>query len=362
MNDMRLKAPERLGQEQGLALLDAYTKARKNGSARSLVLDLGATLEIDALGGACIVRLSELALRDNTSFSCVGASGAVEEFLNLIRPAIESQPPAPKAPEGSMERLGGSVIAFFAELRDFFELVVDAIYWTLVAPLTGKGLRWKNLIDELYEMGVRAVAIVCLMNFLLGLIIAMLMAKQAESYGIQLFVADIMMIGFARELAAIMTAVVVSARTGAAIAAEISTMVVQEEVDALRGMGINVAEFLVAPKLLALLLALPCLVTLGMYAGIGGGAVWGVWVLNFKFDIWMTQTLNAAYLSDIFQGMAKTLVFAVFIVLIGCHNGFRVRGGSRGVGLMTTRSVVMDIFMLITVDIVFATLFYYVFP
>jgi phospholipid/cholesterol/gamma-HCH transport system permease protein len=208
-------------------------------------------------------------------------------------------------------------------------------------------------------MGVRAVGIVCLMNFLLGLIIAMLLAKQAESYGIQLFVADVIMIGFARELAAIMTAVVVSARTGAAIAAEISTMKVQEEIDALRGMGVNVAQYLVAPKLLALLTTLPCLVSLGIISGLAGGAVWGIFVLGFQPGMWYQQTLNAAFMSDIVQGMTKTLVFAVGIVLIGCHNGFRVRGGSRGVGLMTTRSVVMDIFMLICVDIVFAVVFYY---
>lgn len=359
MSGIRLTVPERLGQSEGLKLLEEYG-ASKNGEA--VVLDLSGTRDMDALGGACVVKLSEMASLRKASLSFEGAEGTVQEFLALIRPAIESQPTPPPKGDSFFTRVGDSTLSFFKELGQFFELVIDAIYWTLVAPLTGRGIRWKNLLDELYEMGVRAVAIVCLMNFLLGLIIAMLMAKQAESYGIQLFVADIMMIGFARELAAIMTAVVVSARTGAAIAAEISTMVVQEEVDALKGMGLNVAEFLVAPKLLALLITLPCLVTLGMYAGIGGGAVWGVWVLGFQFDIWMTQTLNAAYMSDIFQGMAKTFVFAIFIVLIGCHNGFRVRGGSRGVGLMTTRSVVMDIFMLITVDIVFATLFYYVFP
>ena len=361
MSEIRLTAPAHLDHDEGLKLVQQMGNGTVS-KGDAVVLDFSATENMDALGGACVVRMSELAALRGAAFDFTGASGNVEEFLKMVRPSLTAPTEAPKLNESFTEKLGGTVIAFSKELGEFFELCVDAIYWTLIAPLTGKGIRWKNLVDELYEMGVRAVAIVCLMNFLLGLIIAMLMAKQAESYGIQLFVADIMMIGFARELAAIMTAIVVSARTGAAIAAEISTMVVQEEVDALRGMGLNVSEFLVAPKLLALLLTLPCLVTLGTYAGIGGGAVWGVFVLGFQPEIWFNQTLNAAYLSDVFQGMSKTFVFAVFIVLIGCHNGFRVRGGSRGVGLMTTRAVVMDIFMLITVDIVFATLFYYVFP
>jgi len=360
LSDILLKAPEKLTQAEGLELLREAAKQKLRGEDR-IVVDLGGTTVIDSLGGASLVKLSEWARTKGAGFQIDGASGQTADYIDIIRPTLDSEAPALPRSEGAVEKLGGSGISAFHELGEFFGLINDAVYWTLVAPLSGRGIRWNNFVDELYEMGYRAVGIVVLMNFLLGLIIAMLLAKQAEAYGIQLFVADIMMIGFARELAAIMTAVVVSARTGAAIAAEISTMKVQEEVDALRGMGLNVVEFLVAPKLLAMLIVLPCLVMLGMYAGIGGGMLWGVYVLGFQPDIWLNQTLNSAYASDMLQGMSKTLVFAVFIVLIGCHNGFRVTGGSRGVGLMTTRSVVMDIFMLITVDIVFAALFYYVF-
>jgi len=153
---------------------------------------------------------------------------------------------------------------------------------------------------------------------------------------------------------------VVSARTGAAIAAEIATMKVQEEIDALRGMGLNVTQFLVSPKLLAMIVVLPCLVALGVVFGVLGGAVWGIFVLDFQPAVWFNQTWSRADLSDFVQGGLKTLVFAVMIVLVGCHNGFRVTGGSRGVGLMTTRAVVMDIFFMIVIDILFATLFYYV--
>jgi len=187
----------------------------------------------------------------------------------------------------------------------------------------------------------------------------MLSAKQVEAFGMQIYVANLIMIGFARELAAVTTAVVVSARTGAAIAAELATMKVQEEIDALRGMGINVVQYLVTPKVLALVVVLPCLVTLGLISGIAGGALWGIVVLGFRPSIWYQQTLGAAFMEDIIQGMLKTIFFAIAIALIGCHNGLRVKGGSRGVGLMTTRAVVMDIFTLISIDIVFAAIFYY---
>ncbi|NJL72378.1 MAG: ABC transporter permease [Candidatus Competibacteraceae bacterium] len=149
-------------------------------------------------------------------------------------------------------------------------------------------------------------------------------------------------------------------RTGAAITAELATMKVQEEIDALRGMGLNVTQFLVAPKLLALIIVMPCLVVLGLFSGIFGGFLWGVLVLKFPPVVWINQTIAAAHAPELFEGLFKSLFFAIGIALIGCHNGLRVKGGSRGVGLMTTRSVVMDIFMIICVDMTFATMFYYV--
>jgi phospholipid/cholesterol/gamma-HCH transport system permease protein len=359
MKSGAIACPAALDQQGGAELM----RQVREGSARkgeAVILDFSRTESMDSLGGAWLLRLADLLRERGATLEICGATGHVKDYLDLLGPSMQSAAQAPRKPMGTLEKLGDTTIRAWKEFREFMDLVVDALYWTLMAPFEGRGFRWGLLLDEIYEMGNRAVVIVCLMNFLLGLIIAMLMAKQAEKYGFQIFVADLVVIGFARELAAIMTAVVVSARTGAAIAAELATMKVQEEIDALRGMGLNVAQFLVAPKVLALLIVLPCLTVLGMVAGLAGGALWGIFVLGFQSSVWFDETLNAAYMSDLYQGMSKTVVFAIFIVLIGCHNGLRVSGGSRGVGLMTTRAVVMDIFMLISVDIVFATLFYYV--
>ncbi len=359
MAEARFTAPARLDAKTGETLYgEVRGKRLKRGDVATV--DLSQTGHVDPKGAAWLLAASDLLRKRRAELRLEGASD--DGYLNLIRPAFEIEPPAPPRRTGAVEQIGGATLSAFGEVKEIGALCVDALFWTVLAPFEGKGFRWENFFDEIYEMGVRAIGIVCLMNFLLGLIIAMLMAKQAELYGMQLFVADLVMIGFSRELAAIMTAVVVSARTGAAIAAELATMKVQEEIDALRGMGVNVVQYLVSPKLLALLIVLPCLVALGMISGIAGGALWGLVVLNFTSEIWITQTINAAYFSDFVQGMSKTIIFAIFIVLIGCHNGLRVRGGSRGVGLMTTRAVVMDIFMLICVDIVFAAVFYYLLP
>ena len=177
------------------------------------------------------------------------------------------------------------------EVTDRFHIPKKAleyldVYWTFIGPLEGRGLRWGLVAEELYEMGVRAIWINSIMNALLGLIVAMLSAAQLRTVGLDIYVADLTVIAFARELAAVMTAVVVSARTGAAIAAELATMKVQEEIDALRGMGLKVPQFLVAPKVLALLVAMPCLTVIAMYMGVLGGAGWGLGVRGFSGAVW----------------------------------------------------------------------------
>ena len=359
MREVRLQCPPTLDQDTGHQLLEGMLQ-EPIGEGQTLVLDFSRTTHLDSLGTAWLIKVSDQARSQGAEVRIDHADAKVADFLAMVRPGLETRPAPPKAEPGFLESTGDTLLRAGTEFLEFGALLVDAIYWTILAPFEGRGFRWSLFIDEMHEMGVRAVKIVCLMNFLLGLIIAMLMAKQAESYGIQIFVADVIIIGFARELAAIMTATVISARTGAAIAAEIATMKVQEEIDALRGMGLNVTQFLVTPKLLAMLVVLPCLVALGVIAGVLGGAVWGIFVLGFQPGVWFNQTLGAADLSDFVQGGLKTLIFAIMIVLVGCHNGFRVTGGSRGVGLMTTRAVVMDIFFMIVIDIHFAALFYYV--
>ncbi len=359
MTEQRLSCPERLDRETGARLYETALRDWRKGTT-VLLLDMSAARDMDSLGGAWLLKIAELARRKHAVLECSGQQGETAEFMSMLSPALHTAAPKPKRGPGMFNAAIDTLVNVATETGQFVNLCVDALYWTLIAPLEGRGFRFDAFMDEAHEMGVRAVRIVCLMNFLLGLIIAMLSAKQVESFGIQLYVANLIVIAFARELAAIMTAVVVSARTGAAIAAELATMQVQEEIDALRGMGLNVAQYLVAPKLLAMVVVLPCLVVLGMVSGILGGALWGIVVLGFRPSIWYAQTLGAAAMDDIMQGMLKTLFFAVAIALIGCHNGLRVKGGSRGVGLMTTRAVVMDIFSLICIDIVFAVIFYYV--
>lgn len=359
MSGLRLECPPVLDQDSGRALNDAVRQGEL-GRGGDLTLDFAATERMDSRGGAWLVEIADFVRRRQGELRFEGQRGEVAEFINLIEPGLQASSAGVRVRERFVERIGTVALDNLAEARDFWNLFVDAIYWALIGPVEGRKFRWNLFLDEVFEMGVRGTRINFLMNFLLGLIIAMMSAAQLRRYGVDIYVADLIMIGFARELAVLMTAVVVSARTGAAIAAELATMKVQEEIDALRGMGLNVAQFLVAPKILALLLVMPCLTAMGLVAGIAGGSVWGTLVLDYRLDMWLAETQAAAEYSDLLQGFLKALVFAVMIVLVGCHNGLRVKGGSRGVGLMTTRAVVMDIFFIVVIDMIFALVFYYV--
>lgn len=359
MSTDRIACPSGLNQETGRGLFHEVRNRRLR-EGQEIVLDFAATEKMDSQGGAWLIEIADWVRRRRAAFRCEGQRGQVADFLELIGPCLSTGPVKRPRRPGALEHLGDTAYRVKEEMRDFVNLLIDAVYWTILGPLTGRGFRWGLFMDELYQMGVRAVRINVLMNFLLGLTIAMLSDAQLRNFGVSIWVADLIMIGFARELAAVMTAVVVSARTGAAITAEIATMQVQEEIDALRGMGLKVPQFLVAPKLLALIIVLPCLTAMGMLAGIGGGAAWGVLVLDFRIDAWLSETLYAARMGDIIQGMVKSFFFAIVIALVGCHNGLRVRGGSRGVGLMTTRAVVMDAFSVVVIDMAFAAFFYFV--
>ena len=354
----RIECPPDLNLDTGRAMFDNQSITAIHAGDECLI-DLTQTLKMDPHGGAWLIRMAEAVRRKKGTIRWEGETGQVAELMTLIEPGLIDEPIPPAREPGFVEHMGGVTIDVIREGREMMSLLVDTVYWTFLAPFEGRGFRWAHFYDEVHDMGARAVRITFLMNFLLGLTIAMLSAAQLRTFGLSIFVAQLIVIGFARELAAIMTAVVVSARTGAAITAEMATMVVQEEVDALRGMGLNVTQFLIAPKLLALLVVLPCLTAIGMLAGTLGGLCWGVWVLGFRPEIWINESIAAARWEDISQGLLKSLFFAITIVLIGSHNGLRVTGGSRGVGQMTTRAVVMDIFMIIVIDMVFATFFYF---
>lgn len=258
---------------------------------------------------------------------------------------------------GSIGRTTLNVI--FAVLR-VCVLMTETFYWIVVAPLRGKGLRVRSTIEHFVEFGVHSLPIVGLICFLIGAITAMQASYQLARYGATIFIANLVGVGAMRELAPLMTAILITGRSGSAITAEIGTMKVAEEIDALEVMGLRPAKFLVAPKFLAMLLAVPCVTVLAMFIMIAGGFFLSTLVLRLDPVLYLEQTAGALVMKDLVTGLVKSVFFAVTICWVGVYRGFQVEGGAEGVGKQTTSSVVTSIFMIIIVDLIFTVLFYFV--
>jgi len=237
-------------------------------------------------------------------------------------------------------------------------LLIRAAARLASAPFAAKGFRWPATFRQMVRIGVESLPIVFLIAGSVGMIVALQAATQLRRVGATIYVADLVGVSLTRELGPLMTAIIIAGRSGSAIAAELGTMKVSEEVDALTAMGLDPVEFLALPRILAMAVMLPCLTILADVIGILGGVV-VAWVsLGIPVGTYLEQTLRALLLKDIFSGLIKSGVFAVIIAGVGCYQGFRVEGGAEGVGRRTTASVVASIFLIIAADLVFTLIFY----
>ena len=239
-------------------------------------------------------------------------------------------------------------------------LMVDTMIWLVVAPLRGKGFRLRSAIEHFVEFGVRSLPIVGMICFLVGVIIALQSSYTLDKWGANRFIATLVAVSALREMAPLMTAVLITGRSGSAITAEIGTMKVGEEIDALDVMGINPIKYLVAPKFVAMVLAVPCVTVIGMFIMIFGGYAASVFVVGVDSWIYVDMTVQAVAEKDLFMGLTKSLFFGIAICWVGVYRGLQVEGGAEGVGRQTTSSVVTSIFLIIMIDLVFTVLFYFV--
>jgi len=260
---------------------------------------------------------------------------------------------------GFVSYVGRGTIGSYRYAVGLYEMSAKAAYWTFVAPFRGHALKWQSAIHQMVIAGFDALPIVSLISIFIGLVLALQGAHELQKLGGASYVPALVGISVTRELGPLITAIVVAGRSGSAFAAEIGTMKVSEELDALEVMGLNSVRFLVVPKYLALLLMMPCLTILSDLAGILGGGIFAIGQLGQTFPTFVFATRDALEMSDISTGLIKSLVFGFIITKVGCFEGFSVRGGAEGVGKATTSSVVVSIFLIIFADVLFTALFYY---
>lgn len=254
---------------------------------------------------------------------------------------------------------GFSLVVFFVHLSRMFKITGQALGWIASSPFNkNRKIRWRLTIAQIVRIGVDSVPIVGVITFSTGLIIAMQAAYQLEQFGALIYVADLVGVTMCRELGPLITAIVVTGRSGSAIAAELGTMKVGEEIDALQTMALNPIGFLIVPRLLAMMIVVPCLTVLADLLGIAGGFVLAVTNLKLAFIAYYNQTAAALFAKDFITGLIKSFFFAIIIAQVGVYQGLTVRGGAEGVGKSTTTSVVTSIFLIIFADLIFTMLFF----
>jgi phospholipid/cholesterol/gamma-HCH transport system permease protein len=260
------------------------------------------------------------------------------------------------------QAIGGATIDGLAYVGNLARLTGGAARALLLDPFRGRKVRWSRSIHQAMAVGIEAIPVVSLISFFVGLILALQAAYELRRLGALHLVAGTVALSVTRELGPLMTAVVVIGRSGSAFAAEIGTMKVNEEIDALETMALEPLHFLVAPKLAAMLIMLPCLTTWSDFMGVVGGGVFGVLSAGFSWRTYFQATIDAMVSRDIFIGLVKSAMFAIVITAVGCQEGFSTGLGSEEIGKSTTAAVVKSIFLVIVMDLVFTSIFYLTAP
>ncbi len=342
-----------------------YAQIDQTLPSAALPLDLSGVTELDSAGVALILELIE---KTGTSIDADRLFGLDEPLRNMFLALLPSDPEEPEPsplsstipmPVRWLERVGSKAEASFAALLDGLILTSNIFYFSGCALLRRGRSRKGTFTTVSVSMGVDALPVVSLIAFLIGLVMALQAAAQLRRFGASIYVADLIGISMTREMGALMTAIVLAGRSGSAIAAEVATMVVTEETDALRSLGLDPTRFVVVPRFLALTLVTPLLALVATAVGIFGGFVAAIGYLDLAPQAFLVELVAAVEPIDVGTSMGKSVVFAWVIAILGSYQGFRVRGGAEGVGRATTAAVVSSIFAVIVVDAVAGMLLYF---
>ena len=329
----------------------------------------GARIEAMDTAGAWV--LQTLLLRLHGKSTAVTLRGLRPQFAQLLevvaqhmdgqasQPADAASQPADAAsqPLTALERIGHSTKNALEQALALLTFVGESagVFATCVAHPSR--LRWRPILFNLRSAGFDALPIVGLLSFLLGIVVAYQAADQLRQFGANIFVADLVGLSMLREFAPLITAIIIAGRSGSAYAAQIGTMAVTEEIDAMRTIGIAPIELLVLPKIIALMIALPLLTVFADVLGVLGGMIMARAQLGVTFGEFLDRFVKAVSITAYLIGVGKAPVFAAIITIVGCFQGFRTRGRADSVGRQTTRSVVQSIFLVIVADALFSIAF-----
>lgn len=321
-----------------------------------LTIDLAGLEYLDSAGALVLVDLEKMARSSSIPFKISNLSQEAEGIMNLLDRDAVSRGPLIRERGSSnfMEEVGEVVLRLFDDFVDFMTFLGELLTGILYSVRHPRSLRREEVFFYMKRAGVDGLPIVGLINFLLGFVIGIMASEQLSQYEFNVFLGSLVSIAMVKEFGPIMTAILVAGRSGSAFAAEIGTMKVNEEVDALVTMGFNPVRFLAVPKVLAMIVVVPILTLYADILGILGGLIVGMTDLGLAPYTYFHEIPGSITIFDVLTSLLKTAVFALIISGIGCQRGFQARGGAEAVGKTTTSAAVTAIFFIIIIDAAFA--------
>lgn len=332
-------------------------KAADLSTDEGLELALAPEVQLDGSGAAVLALLHERAAKRGRKLRILTVSQHQRRLLALFE-AGGASGEAPAKRENVFLRAGERAVLVAEIVLGFLVLTADTLGIGGKALFNGR-IAWRGFVEQSLLIGYKSLGIIALISFLVGLTTALQAAYQLKQFGADVYIANMVGLAMVVELGPLMTAILLAGRSGSSIAAEISTMVISEEIDALKTMGVHPIRFVLMPKMLAITLTQPLLTTISDIIGILGGFIIAVTYLDLSPSVFWTQLVGSVRMLDVSQGILKSFVFAWIIGLVSAFIGFRAQGGAAGVGRATTNSVVASIFLVIVADAIFSLIFYF---
>ncbi len=347
-----------LGMGAAEAVVEPLCRRIRKRKPRRLVVDISRLDHADDYGALILIEIRRAVIDAGGEFHLAGNGDHRDRLLKMMDfDAREPCTPIGRKRSGRLViRLGEATIDALMDIR-FMVAFVGSVFIALMSAIRHPGsVRYGDILLYMERTGVNAVPIVGLISFLLGLVMAFMSSLQLEQFGANVYVASLVSLAMVSELGPIMTAIVVAGRSGSAFAAEIGTMKISEEIDALVTMGFDPALFLAIPRIVAAVVVIPLLTLFSDLFAIAGGLFVGVFILDLTPTVYIAQTLKTLTLFEVMWGLSKSVVFAFLIAWVGCLRGFQTRGGADAVGNAATSAVVTSVFLIILSDSIFAIL------
>lgn len=323
-------------------------------------IDLSGVTQFDTAGAWAVVTLERRLQSEGLEPVITGASALQNDLLETLRanmPEADHAKPRSQTMTDRFEQMGRHTVSALQqtlEITGFLGQVVATIIGLFLHP---SRIRWTAIVHHMQQVGLNAVPIVSLMAFLIGVVLAFQGATQLRQFGAEVFVVDLIAISILRELGILLTAIIVAGRSGSAFTAAIGSMKMREEIDAMRTLGLDPVEVLVAPRVIAMIVMLPVLGVIANFAGLFGGALMSWVELGVSPGVFQARFVSNTDVWHFGVGMIKAPFFALIIAIVGCFKGMQVKGDAESLGRLTSASVVLSIFLVIAADALFSIFF-----